>query len=151
MNWQLHTFNELTTLDLYNILQLRNAVFIVEQQCTYQDIDNKDLKALHLIYKTENDIIAYCRLLPPGLSYEQSSIGRVLTKASYRSKGIGKTLMQQAIRHCQTLWPKYDIVISAQLYLKGFYRNLEFKTLGQPYLEDDIPHVKMILNATLRP
>ncbi|HTO14846.1 MAG TPA: GNAT family N-acetyltransferase [Edaphocola sp.] len=149
MSWHLLPFKDLDLKDLYQILQIRSAVFVVEQQCSYQDLDNRDFESFHLFYKNENDIIAYCRILPPGMSYQQSSIGRVLTISSHRKQGLGKSLMQQAIQHTLDLWPKHDIVISAQVYLDAFYKNLGFKLAGNPYLEDDIPHVKMIFEKSL--
>jgi ElaA protein len=102
MSWNIKTFEQLSAQELYSILQIRNAVFIVEQNCAYQDVDNKDLAALHLFYTKDNSIVAYCRVLPAGLSYPEISIGRVLTVKSVRKQGLGKVLMEHTI-HKRTL------------------------------------------------
>lgn len=145
INWEYKSFNELTTLQLYTILQLRNDVFVLEQACLYQDADGKDQASFHLCGWDENEsLIAYCRILPPGLSYSQPSIGRVLTAFNHRKTGAGKLLMQQAIEECLEQFKCDQIKISAQLYLQKFYQALGFKTVGPSYLEDNIPHIEMI-------
>lgn len=140
------SFNELTTAELYTILQLRAEVFVVEQQCPYQDLDNKDLQAYHLCGWMDETLVAYARLLPAGVSYpDASSIGRVVSKPSFRTRGLGKQLMEEAIRQTEALFPGFPITISAQHYLLRFYESFGFKARGDVYLEDDIPHQEMIL------
>jgi ElaA protein len=144
IHFSIKKFSELTTLELYQLLQLRTEVFIVEQNCPYQDCDDKDAFSIHLLgYENEN-LVAYARLLPKGISYDQyCSIGRVLTKASVRKKAYGKQLMNEAIIYCQSNFTD-PIKISAQAYLEKFYQDLGFVTVSKPYMEDDIPHIAMI-------
>ncbi|OJV55278.1 MAG: GNAT family N-acetyltransferase [Bacteroidetes bacterium 43-16] len=149
MSWHLKPFQELSNHELYSILQIRNAVFIVEQACYYQDVDNKDLNALHLFYIKDNAMLAYCRILPAGISYKEASIGRFLTVQSARNQGLGKVLIEQAIYHIKERWPKTSIRISAQQYLEAFYQSFGFKTQGDMYLEDDIPHIEMLLDLNM--
>src|SRR5690606_25036400 len=118
------------------ILQIRNAVFIVEQNCPYQDIDNKDFTALHLFYSKDNAILAYCRILPAGASYPEISIGRFLTVKSARNQGLGRVMMEKAIQFIREQWPKQNIRISAQKYLESFYGSFDFRVQGSDYLED---------------
>lgn len=136
-------FNELSNSELYGILQLRNAVFIVEQNCVYQDIDQEDAEALHLFLSSENSIIACLRILPPALHHPNPRIGRVAVKPSERRKGISTRMMQDAISECKTLWPDRPIHISAQEYLLDFYGSLGFVAEGETYLEDGIAHRAM--------
>lgn len=149
MSWSLKSFQELSTQELYSILQIRNAVFIVEQACCYQDVDNKDISALHLFYTKDNAMLAYCRILPAGVSYKEASFGRFLTVQSARNMGLGKVLIEQALYHIKDRWPKTSIRISAQQYLEKFYQGFGFKTQGNMYLEDDIPHVEMLLDLSV--
>jgi ElaA protein len=144
MNWRLKPFDELTAKELYNILQLRNEVFIVEQNCPYQDLDNKDLYAFHLMGLEENKLIAYSRLLAPGISYSESSIGRVVSSPAARKTGIGKKLMEESILQIKKLFQTDTIRIGAQLYLKNFYESFGFFQEGDMYLEDNIPHIIML-------
>ncbi len=145
MNWVVKTFEELSKSELYSILQLRAEVFVVEQNCAYQDMDGTDQKSIHL-FGIENDkVLAYARLIPPGISYETASIGRVVVSPSIRSKGTGKELMKQAIQNIEILFKTKSITISAQEYLMKFYNELGFKETGSTYLEDNIPHIKMKL------
>lgn len=137
------SFAELTNTELYQLLQLRNEVFIVEQTCPYPDLDNKDYKALHVLGKENDQIVAYARLLPQGISYDESSIGRVVSSAAVRKTGYGKLLMQYAIPETLRLFDTNQIVISAQHYLERFYSDLGFVSEGEVYLEDDIPHIQM--------
>jgi len=140
-------FNELSARQLYAIYKLRSEVFVVEQNCAYQDVDDKDLHAWHLMLCKNNELVGYCRLLPPGLSYSESSIGRVVTVQSERGQGTGRQLMEEAIRHTFALFGKNDILISAQTYLIKFYKSLGFVEEGEVYPEDDIPHIKMRLSV----
>ena len=140
------TFNDLTTLELYNILQLRNEVFVVEQNCVYQDLDEKDKQAIHLFYEEDNIVIAYLRILPSGVSYQDSpSIGRVVVKDNARGRGLAKKIMKEAIDYIYNNLGDSTIKISAQEYLTKFYTSLGFCINGEGYLEDDIPHFLMTL------
>lgn len=143
LNWRYKKFDELTNRELYAVLQLRSEVFVVEQNCVYQDIDNKDLKSFHLMAFDEDILAAYCRILPSGLSFKEASIGRVITKPSHRSKGIGITLIHKAIKAAAST----QIKIGAQLYLKKFYEGFGFVQTSEVYLEDGIEHIEMLLNA----
>jgi ElaA protein len=140
-----YIYNELTTNQLYNILKLRAEVFVVEQNCAYQDLDNKDNKALHLIGEINNEIIAYTRIFKKGDYFTNSSIGRVLVKKEFRKKELGKVIMEKSIEIIKKHTKEEKIEISAQKYLTKFYKDLGFKKTGKEYLEDNIPHIKMIL------
>lgn len=144
MTWILKKFNDLTPKELYDILQLRNEVFIVEQNCPYQDLDNKDLPAWHLMGRKNDKLLAYSRLLAPGISYSESSIGRVVSSPSARKTGMGKQLMDESIIQIRNLFHTDTIRIGAQLYLKKFYESFGFFSDGETYLEDNIPHVQML-------
>jgi ElaA protein len=145
MNWYTKSFAELNTDELYKILQLRSAVFVVEQNCPYLDMDDKDRKAIHLWNcDPDGNVTAYCRLLPAGISYTEPSIGRVATASMIRNTGIGRVLMQKAIAYIHDTWKQPAIRISAQLYLDKFYTSLGFDRAGESYLEDNIPHIEML-------
>jgi len=145
--WVLKFFDALTPHELYAILQLRNAVFVVEQSCVFQDADDKDQDSHHLMGFDNNSLIAYTRLLPPGLAYAQASIGRVVTAQAVRRYGVGKKLMQQSIDSIYQLFGTGTIKIGAQLYLKSFYESFGFVQTGEPYLEDGIKHIYMLKEA----
>jgi ElaA protein len=146
MNFIIKPLETLDTAELYKILQIRNEVFIVEQNCPYQDLDQKDQKSLHLwMQDAMGNITAYCRLLPAGVSYNEPSIGRVLTAANNRKEGLGRKLMETAIDYILNEWNTAAIRISAQLYLKDFYGSLGFQQIGDSYLEDNIPHIEMLM------
>lgn len=136
-------FGDLTPHELYEIMRLRNEVFVLEQLCVYQDADNKDQRSHHLMIKDNGKLIAYARLLPPGVSYPEMSIGRVISSPEYRRKGAGRLLMQQAIEGCHKLFGEGPIRIGAQLYLKKFYESFGFVQAGDIYLEDNIEHIEM--------
>jgi ElaA protein len=144
ITWLLKPFAELTPYELYSILQLRNEVFIVEQNCPYQDMDNKDLKSWHLMGIEEDKLMAYSRLLAPGISYSESSIGRIVSSRSVRKTGMGKKLLEQSIEQIKKLFNTDTIRIGAQLYLKTFYESFGFVQEGEIYLEDNIPHIIML-------
>ncbi len=146
LNWNLKKFEALTPYELYNIIWLRNEVFVVEQNCVYQDADYKDQKGWHLMGLNEKDqLMAYVRLLPPGVSYaNEPSIGRVVTNPAGRGIGAGRELMQEAIRQCALLFREADIKIGAQYYLLNFYTSLGFEQTSAIYLEDGIEHIEMI-------
>ena len=146
LQYKYHSFHDLSNLDLYKILCLRNEVFVVEQQCIYQDADGKDLDAVHILcYNEEKNLVSYARIIPPAINQTYPSIGRVITSPNYRKNGYGKSLMTYSISICRNLFSSSKIVISAQEYLQKFYENLGFKKVSETYLEDGIPHIKMIL------
>ncbi len=137
-------FNELTTKELYAILKLRMEVFAIEQQCAYQDCDDRDLVCYHLMGIRNSELVAYSRLLPKGVSYDDyCAIGRVLTKSTVRGQQIGKMLMEKSISLCNELFGE-KIKIGAQSYLESFYSALGFVSTGHHYLEDEIPHMSMV-------
>ena len=146
LKFEIKRFNELSTQELYSVLQLRSEVFVVEQNCVYQDIDGKDAKAIHLLGSFNGEIVAYVRIFKPGDYFEQASIGRVVVKQIYRDRKWGYELMKEAIQATQTVFNETKITISAQLYLKKFYENLGFIQTSEMYLEDDIPHIEMRRN-----
>lgn len=139
-------FKDLTTIGLYNILYMREQVFAIEQNCLYQDIDGLDVAAFHLLgYNENNEMVAYCRLLPPGQPYEgHYSIGRVLTTSNGRGKGYGQQLMAEAMKILKEEDASIPVKIGAQFYLKKFYESFGFKQSGEIYDEDGIDHVHMI-------
>lgn len=138
-------FFHLCNQELYNLLRLRAQVFVVEQNCVYQDLDTKDLYAHHLLMYDNETLVAYARLIPQNISYSEISIGRVVNAKDYRGKGVGKILMNKAIEECYKVYGKQPILISAQVYAIGFYEQFGFEKTGNQYIEDDIPHIKMIL------
>ncbi|MEO8823493.1 MAG: GNAT family N-acetyltransferase [Ginsengibacter sp.] len=148
ITWQCKYFSDLTNWELYKILQLRSEVFVVEQNCVYQDCDDKDLKAYHYMGWQEDNLVAYTRLLDKGISYEDAaSIGRVITSQSIRRQHAGKQLMRHSINEVYHLFGKLPIRVSAQLYLKKFYESFSFVQKSKVYLEDGIEHISMILES----
>ncbi len=141
--FQIKPFEALSTTELYQILQLRSEVFVVEQNCVYQDVDGKDLKAFHVLGYQDNILVAYARLFRPNDYFEESSIGRVIVKASHREQKLGHDLIRTAIETIASLFQETRITISAQLYLQRFYESHGFVKQGESYLEDDIPHIEM--------
>lgn len=143
------TFEELSNKELYDVLQLRSEVFVVEQNCVFLDMDSLDGKAHHVLGYYQAKLVAYARLFPAGITYAEASIGRVVTRSSVRKFGFGKLLMQHSIKQVQAFYNAPVIIIGAQCYLKHFYNNLGFIEIGDVYLEDGIEHVKMrlLLNA----
>lgn len=144
MNWELKKFDDLKVEEIYKILKIRNEVFIVEQQCAYQDCDGKDENSYHLFLRDNDKIIAYLRILKKGVSYDEISIGRVLVHKDYRGKGISRELMLKAINYIEVNLNEKEIKIQAQSYLVNFYRSLGFKEVSNEYLEDNIPHMDML-------
>ncbi|HEY9169172.1 MAG TPA: GNAT family N-acetyltransferase [Lutibacter sp.] len=140
------SFTELSTKELYDILQLRAEVFVVEQDCVYQDIDGKDQKALHVIGFKNNKIVAYSRIFKSGDYFEKASIGRVVVASNERKFGYGHIIFQHSVEAVTAYFQETSIKISAQLYLKKFYESHGFVQVGDGYLEDDIPHIAMIKN-----
>lgn len=144
IEWTLKKFEKLKPHLLYTILQLRNEVFVVEQNCVFQDLDDKDQDSFHLMGYETNKLVAYTRLVPPGIIYPEASIGRVVTSPSVRGKGAGKLLMNQSIATVYHLFGKVPIKIGAQLYLKKFYETFGFQQISEVYLEDGIEHIYMM-------
>lgn len=141
--FKIKRFNELSLTELYQLLQLRSEVFVVEQNCVYQDIDGKDEKALHVLGFYENEIVAYTRLFDKGYYFEEASIGRVVVSPKVRAKKWGHDLMKVSIETIETVFKTKQITISAQEYLKKFYETHQFVQTSEMYLEDDIPHIEM--------
>ena len=145
--WKIKRFDELSALEIYQILQLREMVFIIEQACIYQDIGNKDLGCYHLWAEKDGQMVAYTRLVPPDLSYpNETSIGRVLSHPKYRRHKIGRQLVTFAIEAVSNLYPRNAIRISAQEYLIPFYESYDFVQVSQVYIEDHLPHAEMLLS-----
>jgi ElaA protein len=148
MLWKTLAFNDLSLQELYDIMVLRQSVFVVEQNCPYLDADGSDQKAFHVLgYDNDGDLVAYSRLLTVGITYTDSiSIGRVISSEKVRGEGIGKILMKFSIDEIYRIFGKKKLTISAQCYLIKFYENFGFQIVGESYLEDDIPHIKMVMN-----
>jgi len=145
ISWTTKRFDELTPFEVYSILKLRSAVFVVEQQCVFLDMDDKDQLCHHLSGVHMGELYAYTRLVPPGIIYEEPSIGRVVNAPQARATGLGRQLMHESIRQVYLLYNRQPIRIGAQLYLKRFYESLGFKQTGEIYDEDGIEHIKMLL------
>lgn len=145
ITWTVKKFDDLLPRELYAILRLRNEVFVVEQNCVFQDADNKDFYCHHLMGWQNGELVAYTRLVPAGISYTYASIGRVVNAPSVRGSGAGRELMQQSISILYSLWGKTPIQIGAQLYLERFYKSLGFQPISPVYLEDGIEHIEMLL------
>lgn len=144
MKIETKTFNELTLFELYEILKLRSEVFVVEQNCPYLDVDGKDEKALHIIGKSGHQIVAYTRCFGPGIYFKEAAIGRVVVSKDFRLFGYGYQIMKASIEAIKTRYSTRIIKLSGQTYLIKFYESLGFKTIGESYLEDGIPHITMI-------
>ncbi len=144
IKWCAQTFDELSNKELFSIYKLRTAVFVVEQNCPYQEVDDKDLQAIHFSGYLGEDLVAYCRILPAGVSYPEISIGRVVVAPEYRKSGVGRELMAQALAYIENSMNTAIVRISAQTYLKQFYESLGFVQQKEEYLEDGIPHIEML-------
>ncbi|MGQ9896248.1 MAG: GNAT family N-acetyltransferase [Acidobacteriota bacterium] len=146
--WRTAHFTELTVDELYDLLQARLAVFVIEQQCIYQDLDGVDRQAHHILgwrqTVTGRELVAYCRLVAPGVKYAEPSIGRVITPVAGRGQGFGKALIQRALALHDALYPGQGNRISAQQYLERFYGAFGYRTVSEPYDEDGLPHVEML-------
>ncbi len=145
MTWTLKKFQDLSVFELYSILKARVDIFVVEQSCAYPEIDNYDQQAMHLFLKNNDDLIAYVRILPKHTKYTEVSIGRVLVVKDHRFKGYATKIMQKAIHYITNEWQEQTIKIQAQHHLEKFYSSLGFKQISDVYLEDNIPHIDMIL------
>jgi len=146
ISWTCKKFDELSPAELYALLRLRSEVFVVEQNCVFLDMDNKDMACYHLMGWTDGKLVAYTRLVPPGVAYAEPSIGRVVTDITVRRSGIGRVLMHESISKCRALFGNTTIRIGAQLYLKEFYTSLGFVPTGGIYPEDGIDHIQMLLS-----
>ncbi len=148
ITWQFLPFEALSLHQLYAVLQLRNEVFAIEQACVYQDMDDTDQQAVHLMGhedgKPNGKLVAYARCFQAGVKFHEASIGRVITQASVRGTGLGLVLMQQAIACVHQRWGLQPIRIGAQARLENFYRKLNFVVASAPYIEDGIPHIEML-------
>lgn len=138
------SFDQLTTNQLYEIMRLRSAVFVVEQNCVYQDVDNKDQKAMHVMGFYDNQLVAYARIFDKHQYFENCSIGRVVVDPKYRDKRFGHLLIDAAQNEVQKHFGEKIIEISAQKHLSKFYQSHGFQEIGKEYLEDGIPHIRMI-------
>ena len=138
-------FDELSTTELYQLINLREKVFVVEQKCYYLDADNNDQQSWHLLHYINGTLAAHLRILPPNTTYKQPSIGRVVVDKDFRKKNLGKEIMTEAIAFLNKKYIDTPIKIGAQTYLNTFYKSLGFSNEGQEYLEDGIPHIHMIL------
>ena len=146
MEYFVKNFSELTTTELYKILQLRSEVFVVEQDCVYQDLDFKDQKSLHILGVKDNSIVAYTRIFKPGDYFDNASIGRVVVASLERKNNYGHDVIKASIQAIKDYFKVDKITISAQVYLKKFYESHQFKQVGVSYLEDGIPHIEMLRN-----
>jgi len=144
MKIEIKSFHELSLEDLYMVLQLRSQVFVVEQDCVYQDIDGKDQKALHILGFENTELVAYTRCFKPGDYFEQASIGRVIVKENFRKYGYGHEIMKASLKAILERFETTSIKLSAQQYLTAFYESHGFQQTGEGYLEDGIPHIAMI-------
>jgi ElaA protein len=144
IHWQWRSFDSLSARELYAVISAREAVFVVEQNCPYQDADGLDVDAAHLIGWDGELVAAYLRVLDPGVKYSWPSIGRVLTAKSHRGSGAGRQALIEAMRFVPTRFPKQNVRISAQAHLERFYGEFGFVKVSEPYLEDNIPHIEML-------
>jgi len=149
LEWKSHSFQQLSNTLLYEIIKLRVDVFVVEQNCPYAELDNKDThpETIHLIATINSDLVAYARILPPGLSYPEVGMGRFIVKESFRRQGIGSELISKCLAEKFSIWPNYKIKISAQAHLKPYYAHFGFRVVSESYLEDGIPHIEMLKDA----
>lgn len=150
LDWQIKYYTELSTNEFHDIIELRLRAFVVEQNCSYLDLDGKDKKCYHLICRDGmGNVVATARILPPGLSYPEVAIGRVVIDENIRGKGIGHILMEEAMKFSEAEFGNVAIRISAQKHLENYYNKHAFYTTGKEYLEDGIPHVEMLFNPKI--
>ncbi len=148
LNWRFAPFDDLTPREVHDLYQARIEVFVIEQECPFQDVDGADPQCWHLLGRSPTgELLAYCRLAPAGVKFTEPSIGRVLTTAAVRGTGLGRTLMREALERAEGLWPGSPVRIGAQHRLERFYLDFGFVTASQPYIEDGIPHVEMLRAA----
>ncbi len=142
--WRFAHFDQLTPREVHDFYRLRIEVFVLEQACVFQDVDGADPECWHLLGGRGSDLVAYCRLVPPGLKFAEASIGRVITAATVRRTGAGKVLMREALARAGQLWPRQPIRIGAQAHLQRFYGGFGFVAASEEYIEDGIPHLEML-------
>ncbi len=147
LKWQCARLEDFSVAQLYAILAARESVFVVEQNCTYQEADGLDRKAVHLVAWSGPEVAAYLRVLGPETRFAEPSIGRVLTTVPYRGKGLGRAAMARALAYAGSVYQGHNLRISAQTYLELFYASFGFKKITEPYLEDGIPHIEMLRRA----
>ncbi|MGM0846496.1 MAG: GNAT family N-acetyltransferase [Bacillota bacterium] len=145
MSWTFKKFDELINSELYNLLKERTLVFVVEQNCPYLEVDGKDPFSYHLFKEDDGEIIAYLRILPAGVSYQEVSIGRVFVKKEFRGQGLAEELIKKGLEFIQKELNETTVKIQAQDYLRKFYGSFGFQAISETYLEDNIPHVDMLL------
>ena len=151
VEWIAKRFDELSLLELYAVIQLRQSVFVVEQSCCYLDADGLDVHCWHLFGKTPSaEVVAYLRLLQPGQRYAEASVGRFAVDRRFRGSGLGKRLAEEGMRLVNRLYPGEPLRVAAQAYLEHFYETLGFVRVGEPFVEDGIPHVEMYLDGAYR-
>jgi len=147
MEIKIKTYDELSTAELYEMLRARTAVFVVEQECAYQEVDNKDQIALHVMGMEDDKLIAYSRIFNAGDYAPEASVGRVLVDFSHRNRGLGQEIMKASLEAVKSHFKTNKVMVSAQRYLVKFYEELGFQISGEPYLEDGIPHIKMVCSS----
>ncbi len=144
MEWFCKTYNELSLDEFHDLIALRIEVFVVEQDCPYQELDGKDKISIHVFATDNNQMVATTRIVPPGISYEEPSIGRVVVAKSHRGTGLGHKLMRKTMEVLMARFGHVPVRISAQEHLIDYYNHHEFRTVSEMYLEDNIPHVQML-------
>jgi len=144
LTWQVAAFDALSTQSLYALLQLRSEVFVVEQNCVFLDMDDRDVQALHLMAWRGDILVACARCFAPGIQFDEASIGRIATRLTVRGGGLGHLLVQQAIAVVTSTWGSQPIRIGAQARLRSFYQGHGFDDMGMPYVEDGIDHLEMV-------
>lgn len=147
--WRFASFEELTPGEVHDLFQARAAVFVVEQDCVFQDLDGVDPECWHLLGYRSGALVAYCRFVPPGTKFAEPSIGRVITTPAVRGTGLGRELMRETLKRAGKLWPGRAIRIGAQRHLERFYADFGFVTASEPYDEDGIPHIEMLRPASV--
>jgi ElaA protein len=148
LTWRFAPFDKLTPREVHDLFEARVGVFVLEQKCAFQDVDGVDPQCWHLLGREDGPLLAYCRIVPPGIKYPEPSIGRVLTTAAGRKTGAGRELMREAVARTNALWPGQAIRIGAQRYLERFYGDYGFVKASEPYDEDGIVHIEMVRAAT---
>jgi ElaA protein len=145
MDWRFSHFDDLTAREVHDLFRLRVGVFVLEQNCPFQDVDGADLDSWHLLGRDGNgELAAYCRFVPAGIKFAEPSIGRVVTNPALRGTGAGRELMREAIGRADALWPGKQIRIGAQARLERFYEDFGFRKASDEYIEDGIPHIEMV-------
>ena len=143
MEWFVKTFDEFTPRELYELLELRSEIFIVEQNVAYQDLDRKDFDAIHIFAKDQGEIVAAIRILKPGVSYKEASFGRVVVKKNYRGDKLSSYMIRKGLQLMEEKWHTKEARISAQAYLQKYYATFGFEVQSEIYIEDQLPHIEM--------